>query len=117
MSEHKPIMERALEPQMELVDVQMKIKSLIQMNKPITDTERRTGRTTRLIDQMVQEFFINGRVGITDHHKTNDRTTFDNLIRDNKKKLLSRLANEHRLFAGKDIEIDGDWLINKRYKK
>lgn len=73
--------------------------------------KRRSGRTTRMIDEMVQELFTNGSVGIRDHHATTDMRVLQNLRNDNMKKILNRLASEHHLTVGKGLYRDGDWLI------
>lgn len=54
------------------------------------DMERRTGKTTRLIDRFVQEFFNKGLVYVYEG-RLNDRNTHTELLH----KLLDRLSLEH----------------------
>lgn len=53
--------------------------------------KRRSGRTTRLADQAIQEIFKNGQVIVQDHHRTSvSSSALVNII-------TLRLALEHRI--------------------
>ena len=69
------------------------------------ETKRRSGRTTRLADQYIQQFFDIGEVKISDH--TNHRDSNRHLI----KVICSRLDNEHRHI---EYDVDFGQLIIKR---
>ena len=78
------------------------------------DKDRRTGRSTRHIDGMVQELFKNGRVQVTDHHRTNNARTLHDDMRRNMRKILNRLAFEHHIYVGESCIIEqGDWIVLK----
>lgn len=53
---------------------------------------RRTGRSTRMIDEMVQQLFSKGEVIVSDHYYSPDN---DQPTRNNLNTLLKRLYNEH----------------------
>jgi hypothetical protein len=55
---------------------------------------RRVGNSTRIIDELVQQFFNNGFCIVTDHYYNpdNDRPTRNNL-----RTLINRLLNEHEV--------------------
>lgn len=67
---------------------------------------RRSGRTTRIIDQAIQDLFNNGSTLVLDHHRTEkmDERTF--------KIFLKRLHNEHQIVENHLI-IDYDSLLVK----
>lgn len=68
------------------------IKSLFNKEepKPISGG-RRTGRTTRIVDALIQDFFTTGRCLVKDHYWTSQA---DRLVL---KKTLRRLSVEHEL--------------------
>lgn len=64
---------------------------------------RHTGRSTRLVDQYIQELFNKGEVIVTDHHNTRmaDEFTF--------KTMINRLKSEHlHLFENNKIKLKHD---------
>ena len=69
------------------------------------ETKRRSGRTTRLADQYIQQFFDVGEVKITDHTKHTESSK--HLI----KVICGRLDNEHRHV---EYDVDFSQLIVKR---
>jgi len=62
---------------------------------------RRTGRTTRLIDGYIQQLFEEGSVLIKDHHDSPDSHCY--LFR----KVLARLKAEHRF----QTMMDNKWVV------
>lgn len=84
---------------------------------PVASSGRRSGTTTRLVDEFVQKFFTEGTVRIYDHYSTirSDRRIL--------KIFLTRLRIEHG-FTKEDIEVNegrtrnGDIAIHvKKLKK
>lgn len=61
----------------------------------MTNMDRRTGRTTRIIDQCVQEFFTQGYTICLDHHPS-DRMSEYVLNR-----VVHRLSSEHGILLWK----------------
>jgi hypothetical protein len=70
------------------------------MTQVINAELRASGRTTRLVDEQIQELFTNGCVLVIDHYPTREaaRMVFD--------KVLRRLDFEHSLRVGRGLEID-----------
>lgn len=68
------------------------------------EEKRRTGRTTRIVDQCIQELFTEGVTKVVDH--TNNHVSNSRLW----KRLLHRLSFEHNCYPKSDLEIDGDIL-------
>lgn len=71
---------------------------------------RRTGRTTRLIDKAIQDFFTKGKAVLVDHHSSHDSNMY--LLR----RFLKRLVDEHNLEARYDFEINYADFEIKRVK-
>lgn len=67
-------------------------RNLFRRKKRKPLSVRRSGRTTRIIDNMVQQFFENGYVHVFDHHSISN----DNLSRI-QKIFLDRLKREHQI--------------------
>lgn len=67
----------------------------------ITGT-RRSGNTTRIVDELVQEFFINGKCYYWDHAEREGNMALDHMLGI----LENRLYREHNLRRGSDYIID-----------
>ena len=61
---------------------------------------RRSGQTTKLIDEAVQELFKNGETTFNDHHQSGDAH------RDGLRALMKRLYREHHLCTDNGIIVD-----------
>lgn len=61
---------------------------------------RRSGRTTRAIDEMVQHLFNHGVVELWDHAERSDNLAFNSM----KKHFFDRLYREHHLSFSRDLE-------------
>lgn len=63
------------------------------------ENNRRTGRTTRLVDLYVQEYFNSDEFNIEDHHKGKNST--EDLL----EIFMQRLRIEHRILLGVHYNI------------
>jgi hypothetical protein len=70
--------------------------------------ERRSGRTTRLIDYYIQELFIRGETTVMDHHRSESFYTKNVVF----KKLLKRLSFEHQIYK-EDLIISNNTISIK----
>lgn len=70
--------------------------------------KRRSGRTTKIVDQLISDFFTEGIANCYDHYPTNDM--YEYVMH----KVLGRLEYEHN-FPIKEIKIDmqRNILVNK----
>ena len=73
----------------------MKKKTHLVPQKMVVADLRATGRTTRIIDRLVQELFETGSCKIADHHPTHEADRY--LLH----RLMGRLEAEHHLRAAK----------------
>jgi hypothetical protein len=62
------------------------------------EEEMKSGRTTRIVDQCVQDYFVTGIASCVDHSPNTTETSLAL-----QKKVLARLKFEHRLIEGKDF--------------
>ena len=71
---------------------------------------RRLGNSTRIVDHLIQNFFINGVCEVYDHHDTREATrlVFNNVLR--------RLDIEHTMIKKQDISIDKNKFIIRNMK-
>lgn len=60
---------------------------------------RRTGRTTLIVDKLIQDFLNNGACYVYDHHESIASRNMVHLI------IMNRLKNEHGL-TSKDVKVD-----------
>ena len=72
---------------------------------------RRSGRTTRIVDEAVQEFFTNKKVLCADHYSEDGKESSRRI----QKMIVSRLQFEHSLREGKDFRR-GFNQIDQRYE-
>ncbi len=77
---------------------------------------RRTGRTTRIVDESVQEFFNNGKVVLNDHYwvgkgDMSPRERLRHILR----VFLRRLASEHGIDVNK-VTVDPESGLITRNK-
>ncbi len=70
------------------------------LSQPFDEQLRRSGQTTKLIDEAVQELFKNGKTTFNDHYTSGD------VQRNGFRKLLERLHHEHHLCIGSGIIVD-----------
>ena len=63
---------------------------------------RRTGRTTRLIDDAIQDLFHTGKCVIWDHYENGKNNSANQMVLD---KTLVRLQNEHPLIM-REISVN-----------
>lgn len=75
---------------------------------------RRKGYTTRIVDDMIQELFTNGIVGLRDHYN-GDRETAKRMRARNAKIIANRLMIEHGVTM-EDIQVDKDYTYIKLLK-
>lgn len=69
-------------------------------------SERGTGRSTRLMDQYIQELFLNGEVIVVDHENTTNSNMF---LTD---KIIRRLNAEHRQLRVSRVFKEGEVKIS-----
>ncbi len=74
--------------------------------------DRRTGRTTREIDRMVQHLFLNGFVELTDHADMPNNLSFECM----KNTFLDRLHREHRIKRNNGYTYDPENRIVRLMK-
>lgn len=77
-------------------------KRVPKKEQPITEIVsggRRTGRTTRIVDKLIQDFFNNGACCFYDHHGTRDAAMNVHWT------VLNRLKYEHGI-KSYEIEVD-----------
>lgn len=77
-------------------------KRLQKKEQPVVEVisgGRRTGRTTRIVDKLIQDFFNNGACYFYDHFQTNDaRMNVHSII-------INRLKNEHGIKPD-EVKVD-----------
>lgn len=66
---------------------------------------QRSGATTRIIDELVQEYFTTGRVIIRDHYEDHSKCDKQGNLISTLRILQSRLFDEHHLKQNADYEI------------
>lgn len=77
-------------------------KRLPKKEQPVVEvvsSGRRTGRTTRIVDKLIQDLFDNGACYFYDHFPTNDAKMNVHSI------IINRLKNEHGI-TSKDLKVD-----------
>jgi len=77
--------------------------------------ERRSGRSTRIVDKLVQDFFSDGKAIGFDHY---DGEPVMKLAKDNIRRVVNRLAAEHGMEYGRDFTLSEDsrTLYNVNFK-
>jgi hypothetical protein len=80
---------------------------------------RRSGRSTRIVDKLVQDFFKEGVAHGYDHHVTSDAANNAMLCKESINRVARRLVYEHRLEAKRDFYFDAERLTiyNRNFKK
>jgi len=83
------------------------------MNEKQLSTARRSGRSTRIIDELIQELFTKGECIIWDHaHRADANGNPTNMaLEHTTNAILSRLYNEHNL------KRNAGYIYNKRENK
>ena len=76
---------------------------------------RRTGRTTRIVDSLVQEFFENGFCELRDHmdYYPNTKQLVDNVG----KRVHDRLMFEHHIDTTIDDKTRGKLILRRKLNK
>ena len=97
------------------------IVKLVQELSPYErDKNRRTGRTTRLVDKYIQEIFtspIGTQIYLSDHHYTGVLEDHFRATQFLIKTLLGRLSMEHHIEPGKPFLRHGDWVYVLKFDK
>lgn len=74
---------------------------------------RRTGRTTKLIDRYVHDYFTVGRCFCEDHYIPDKNGSFSERNEEISRMVLGRLFNEHGIT---NAQKDDNLLINPDFK-
>lgn len=64
------------------------------------DLLRRTGRTTRIIDDLIQKLFKNEQIFVRDHYVSLDVTSTNNNLHRIDQLIIERLYREHNIKTG-----------------